>query len=770
VSRRRRIALGVALALGLLAALGGAALVVGPGPGPADRGPAGADADRTGSGGEDGPAASPGDAPSGAARRPGAGPPDAAGPTTPPSAGADASAPDEPWRVTEPAPSFPPLPVPPPRRVVAPAPVAGASRRLGLGPELDGGLHGFQALAFVPGTRRLLSGVHEVGVVEWDLERGRAVRTLAGVPGWFQLADGLLLGREEKTLRAWTLAAGEPVARPPVPLEVDQFLARGQWLLTRRRAELALWDLRTGARRAGLTDRPGPWAGAFVDADGRAWVSHGWSDGGDAAVRLQALHGPERSLPSAVGSGWAGALRLAGGALHLHHRAGIERWRWPGGEPLPPLPSSAHAYRPLPGGGVVTLDLGDGLALWRPAGEGLERRLGVEAPLPVKTLAASEDGSLVVAGGRRALVVWDTDAGTVSTLPDGERRHAHPILAVAFGPAGRRLYTLDSSDALKAWSTLEGQLLWERAGAGSHQWSGAALRAGPRELSLVGRAGALTVLDPETGELLRRRASASPTLNRRVGPRHELMVELPQAGPGPVEVRDVASGDLLHASAGEAAVLSFETVVGPEDRLAAWAHAGALAVWDRDAGAVRLRVERPAWAAARRVSALALDPAGRRLAVARESSLEVWDLEARRLTGRSPPDFELDDPTWLDFGEDGRRLFVVGEDAGSVLVVDPAALEVLDRIALHTAAAVRVDPEVAVLGPGDRLLVGGLDAHAGRAHLLALAPGRGAVEAALDLGPRFLGPPAALALGPTGRWAAAGLEDGEVVLWDLQAR
>jgi serine/threonine protein kinase len=295
---------------------------------------------------------------------------------------------------------------------------------------LEGHTDLVDAVAFLPGGRRALSGGWDRMVRLWDLETGRqllqfphpaAVHCLAVTPdGRFALAAG---------------GTRRPDEGPEQP---------GDYAIH-------LWDLETGKmvrqfpghrdKVTGLEFLPGGSEFLSLGWDGtlRRWD---WKTGKQEAV-LEKDAGPLRSLALMPG----GKQAVSGSA------AGVVRlWDLAAGKPLPPLRDGNAAVDCL----AVTPDgervLGGGadklVRVWEVASGKLACALGGHEQR-VWSVAVSPDGRRALTGSMdRTMRLWDVQTGKELYVFAG---HEKGVQCVAFSPDGRRALSASSDQTVRLW-------------------------------------------------------------------------------------------------------------------------------------------------------------------------------------------------------------------------------------------------------------------------------------------------------------------------------
>lgn len=160
------------------------------------------------------------------------------------------------------------------------------------------------------------------------------------------------------------------------------------------------------------------------------------------------------------------------------------------------------------GGLLAAVDRGGTVQLWRGAGEELLHTLRSAAE--AHCLALSPDGARLAVGGGRAIHLWDAAGGRRLRYGRGLfarkgilRGHGREVLALAFSPDGKWLYSGGADGRLLAWDMERGKLA-RRLGRHAEAVSCLAFSSDGRTLVSGDHAGVLRVWDAVQGRLLNR--------------------------------------------------------------------------------------------------------------------------------------------------------------------------------------------------------------------------------------------------------------------------
>ena len=277
------------------------------------------------------------------------------------------------------------------------------------------------AIAISADATRLLSGGADQNGKLWNAADGQLIATLAGSPAAVThiaiAADGERLAcRSSDGVRIWD-AAGRPVERIESPEPAAHGLHFGadsrSLVLTATDGAIRMTRLAVSALLAG---HEGTVSSVAFSTDGKHILSGGadmtvrvWSAEDGSAVRT--LSGAAQPVTAVDVAGALATAAAADGQVHLWDFT--EAIAAPGGPPLPPVRTLAHAAA-------------------------------------VRGVALSGDGSLLATCGDDLIVrMWDTATGVEQERFSG---HTAAAVSVAFANDGRSLVSGGADNTVRAWS------------------------------------------------------------------------------------------------------------------------------------------------------------------------------------------------------------------------------------------------------------------------------------------------------------------------------
>ncbi|MFF7446625.1 MULTISPECIES: helix-turn-helix domain-containing protein [unclassified Streptomyces] len=524
---------------------------------------------------------------------------------------------------------------------------------------LTGGAAPVDSLAASPDGHTLAAHSKDGRLRIWELPAGRVRHTLtghgAGDVAVFSPDGRTLAVAAEGSATVWDAVAGRRLGTFGVPDGAVRGLAfspDGRMLAAASPMAVRVWEVATGRVRHRFTQHPDPEAVAF-GPDGRTVAAVG-------------SHGPLRVWDMATGH-----VRTA-----RDNQVDVLTVEFS---------PDGRRYATLREDGVVQL---------REVATGAVRRTLRGGPTGIHQVAFSSDGRTLAAPGRGGTVrLWDTASGTARATVTADH-HGQGVMRVALGADGRTLVTSSNRDpSLRVQRLPTGEPRAVLRGEADTHVNGMAFSPDGRTLATVrqgppgrgsaqlwdattGHGQAALTLDapsaapPEEGwpGVLRLGAVAFTPTGRALAAR--------AVGNGVIEVRDVATGRLLHRrvlGAGHTAVFSPDGTrlahVGENGVVRIWhLSTGVVRIWQRSTGA--LRTARTG--TGQTVRTVAFTPDGGTLAVV---GIEPGGDEVALVdtdTGRTRHTVEPrgHSPLTVAFSPDGRTLATVTSGGGVVKTWD----------------------------------------------------------------------------------------------------
>jgi len=506
--------------------------------------------------------------------------------------------------------------------------------------------HGDQvnAVAMSADGSRAVSGADDRTLRVWNLQDGSTSQVLEGHAGAVNAvamsADGRLAlsGSSDCSLRLWDTASGRCLG----VLDGHQASVTAVALASTGRRALSgssdgtvrLWDLDSGTPIVRLEGHSDAVRALALDEDG-TWAATGSAD---RTIKLWRL---DKLAPA------AGSIEPRGSVTALLFS-----------------PDARHCACGSANGGIEVLEVASGRIV---------RRIGAlasSAPMPIRSLAFTPDGSCVLSGGLDGqYVLWGIATGEATLLPI---RRQTPIVYCAMSPSARFLVTACADRFVYLWDLPSGapitrfgtrrlfdplivpdpqrQALADPDDALLDQYLGAEERF---EIAIVrmspdGRSVLLSAVSQERGSL---RAAALPRAAST-------------GGRACVMVFDIASGELRWACVAQTEPIVACAVDARAERLLLARADHVLELWD-----LRRR-ERIGLLAGhvQKVNAVAFSADGRRAySCSRDRSLRGWDLAGLQCVTCFVADAPL---RTLAVAADGSAV-AVGDNSGRVHVLRP---------------------------------------------------------------------------------------------------
>jgi WD40 repeat protein/tRNA A-37 threonylcarbamoyl transferase component Bud32 len=493
------------------------------------------------------------------------------------------------------------------------------------------GQHRFTSVVFGPDGRRLVAGNEDHLVRVWDVATGQTLRTLKGhsseVHNVASHPDGTLYasGGHDGTLILWDAATGEvrrTIAAHDGPVMSLAFHPAGTWLATSGEdGRIRLWDAATGEPVRSWEAHEGPAGGLAFRPDGAVLASGGVLDNlirlWDPATgeALRSLKGHSRSVgelafrPDGRRLASAGAdrkvliwdlesseppLTLRGEGLLV----GSLAWRpdakdlATGGDAIRLWdPGEEQDARVLRGhqDAVNSLAVGaDGQTIATASSDGTVRLWNRARKEPLRVLrghegmvhavALSPDGRLLASAGDDGVVrLWDVATGEPIRSLEG---HGKLIRALAFSRDGKRLASAAKDQTIRIWDPAEGRELQVLRGH-EDMVIGVAWCPDGTRLGSVSADGTFRLWDARTGRALRSfdDGRTNVSYSEIAFSADGRWVAYGSGRQDEIFVRDVATGELIHALTGSDSVTGL--AFSPDGkRLVSSSGDGVLRLWD----------------------------------------------------------------------------------------------------------------------------------------------------------------------------------------------
>jgi WD40 repeat protein len=484
-----------------------------------------------------------------------------------------------------------------------------------------------EGVAVTPDGKRAVSASTDNTLKVWDLDTGRALRTLEGhsasVHGVAVAADG-----------KWAVSAS--------------------WDNT-----LKVWDLDSGRALRTLEGHSSFVDGVAVAPDGKRAVSASY----DKTLKVWDLESGRalRTLEGHSGNVNAVAVTPDGRrAVSASHDKTLKVWDLDSGRELRTLEGHAenvNAVAVTPDGKRAVSASGDHtLKVWDlDTGRALRRLEGHHAS--VEGVAVTPDGKQAVsASGDNTLKVWDLDSGRALRTLEG---HSADVIGVAVTPDGKRAVSASEDYTLKVWDLDSGRALRTLEGHSAAVDGVAVTPDGKRVVSASGDH-TLKVWDLATDRALRTmEGHSNPVSGVTVTQDGKWAVSA--SGDHTLKVWDLDSGRALRTLEGHSADVIGVAVTPDGKRAVSASYDSTLKVWDLETGRALRTLEGHSSV----VTGVAVTPDGKRAVSASwDRTLKVWDLDTSVLIAT----FYCDAATHCCAFVDEQRI-VAGDDGGRVYIL-----------------------------------------------------------------------------------------------------
>jgi len=520
---------------------------------------------------------------------------------------------------------------------------------------------GVNGVAVTPDGKRAVSASSDKTLKVWDVDTGRALRTLEGhsgvVHGVALTPDGMraVSASYDNTLKVWDLETGCAPRTLEGHTEFVNAVAvtpDGKWAVSASDDyTLKVWDLNTGRALLTLEGHSAPVSSVAVTPDGKRAVSASWKT--LKVWDLQTGH----ALRTLEGhSAVYGVAVMPDGkrAVSASDDNTLKLWDLETCGALQTL--RGHANRVCcvvvtpDGKRAVSASSDYTLKVWE-----------LDTGRALQTLEGHSDvvcGVAVTADGKRAvsaswdntLRVWDLDTGREPPMLEG---HGADVHGVAVTPDGKRVISASEDHTLKTWDPDTGRALRTLKGHFSAVSCVAVTADGKRAVSAAADR-TLKVWDLETGRTLRRLEVQSVW---RVAVTADGKRAVSTSLDKTLKVWDLETGRALHTLEGHSDWV-YGVAVTSDGKWAVSASADrTLKVWDLDTG----RALRTLESHSNSVNGVAVTADGKRaVSMSGDHTLKVWDLD----TGRALRTLEghSDSFTGVAVTPDGKRAVSASAD------------------------------------------------------------------------------------------------------------
>jgi WD40 repeat protein len=451
----------------------------------------------------------------------------------------------------------------------------------------------YYGVAVTPNGKWVVSASLDKTLKVWDLETGRAMRTLEGhsdiVFAVVVVSDGkrVVSASRDHTLKVWDLDNGRPLRTLEGHFGSVRGVAvtpDGKWAVSASEDKtLKVWDLDTGRTLRTLEGHSADVYGAAVTPDGKQAVSAS----GDQTLKVWDLESG-RALRTLEGHSWY----VYGVAVTPDGKRAI----------------SASVDQTLK---VWDLDTGRAMRT-------LEGHSGY-----VYGVAVTPDGQRAVsASGDQTLKVWDLDAGLALGTQEG---HSASVSGVAVTADRQRAVSVSWDQTLKVWDLGTGRAL--RTLKGHFGWVyGVAVTPDAKCAVSASQDKTLKVWDLDTGRILRTLEEHSDrvtAVSLTAGGRRAVSASWDKT----LKVWDLDTGRPLCTLEGHSGYVYGVAVTVDGRQAVSGSFDKTLKVWDLDTG----RALRTLEGHFGHVYGVAVTPDGKRaISASQDKTLRVWDLDTGR--------------------------------------------------------------------------------------------------------------------------------------------
>lgn len=618
----------------------------------------------------------------------------------------------------------------------------------------------FTSLAFSPDGRWLVAGSENHTIRLWEVASGAELRRFIGHAGTVSsVAFGpggrtLASASADHSVRLWDAATGNDLTTlrgHTAGVHAVAFSPSGRILASASADHtVRLWDVASGSRAARLSGHENSVRSVAFDPNGR-WLASGSRDRSVRLWDLSEMAEPLK-LQGHVEGVWAVAFSADGELLASGSRDGsIRFWNVPAGSEAMPAATDAGAVYSLafsPDGRLVASAGASvshsGLSLWDVGTGARVARLAGHSQ-GIASLAVSRDGRLL-ASSNQSIRLWDAVTGK-ELWAAGCPTPDWTVCRIAFSQDDLRLVSISGDGTLRSWDVATGRDLGLLSQHPSEKLEITSLVSSPTGRLLATGGEDIRLWDAVTGaQLAVLDGHASRVQSLAFSPDGELLAS--GSRDHRVFLWNVATGTRLRELHGHSATVRSVAFSPDGELLASGSEDHDVRVWDVATGEdLRALIGH-----ASKVTSVAFSPDGWLLVSASDQDILLWDLttEAEPLEVSSG---QLASP--VAFSVDGQRL--ISTHGAELRMWDLATVRKSNLVG-HTRMVMGV-----TFDPDGDVLVSGSDGEG----VWIWDAATGERFAVLDLDRDDV---ESVASSPDGESLAAGMDEGEIRLWNDSGR
>ncbi|HEV3262172.1 MAG TPA: protein kinase, partial [Gemmataceae bacterium] len=381
-------------------------------------------------------------------------------------------------------------------------------------------------LAYSPDGRHVAVTMQRQGVMIWDVETGKEVRSFHGhksaVKNVAYSPDGLLVAsgagdivrNDAGEVKVWEAKTGREIFQlrgHTDPIYGVAFSPSGRRLVSASQDHtVKVWDMATGQDTLTIRGHadmvravafsPDGWRLASASADGtvKVWNATPWV-ADKPAYEIRTLSGADAPLFSVAFHPDGRQLAAASDDETIRFWDTLTGESQPGQAFSRKSPVFTAAYSP--DGSILATATSEGIVWLVDVKTGrTDRALQSQRIGPIKSLAFSRDGHrLASASWDRTVWLWDVDTGEPLHTLHG---HADAVVGVAISPDGKRIATASHDKTVRVWDAMTGDKVHTLTGHASRVFA-VAFSPDGNVLASAGNDGTVRLWDPETGQSLR---------------------------------------------------------------------------------------------------------------------------------------------------------------------------------------------------------------------------------------------------------------------------